>query len=339
MLCSSPICFAARVGTRDKKHFFVGMHSERKRDDLFRVYERVSALADIQFALCVEVGTDCFLCVCELRPRENEVHIHDDFVTPPQPVGVGTDGYGEIAQNALYFRLFVEFFGFKFVVEFDNLHRLDVQGRSRCRLVVNQSAYRAFEFALYGNDVSVAAHGNYAVLQILVIRGRRYERLQFRLDAFAQSAYALTYGFEFGRGVVGDFRFGDERVENALFQFLFEIKTRRHFRKSRNFGNGRNRFGQSARHAQRAPDFEQFGNGEHGALFGFNEDFLDVVNGKRGIDGKVEQHSVRFRRHIQRVAALFERGERHVRERTLLSALGLGKLCQHFEDFAVFQRF
>ena len=204
----------------------------------------------------------------------------------------------KVAKYTLDFRLFVEFFGFEFVVEFDNLHRFDVQCRARRRLVVNKSAYRTLEFAFYGNYISVAADGNYAVLQIFVICWRRNEGLQLGFDTVAQTTYALPYCFEFGCCIVGNFGFRYERVENVFFQFLFEVKSRRHFRKKRNVDDFGQRFHKPSCYAQCASDFEQFWNCENRAFFSFQQNFAYVVDCKRRTYGKLKQNPVGFRRKV-----------------------------------------
>ena len=189
---------AARIRPRNEQHFLVGFHCESERHDFFCVDERMSSLFHGKLAFRVQLRAHRLHFVRKLRSCKHGVHLDYGGVACFQPVRMSTDGRREIAQNALYLRLFIELFRFQLVVELDDLHRLDVKRRTGCGLVVHKSAYRALELAFYGNDVTVAAHGDNAVLQIFVISRRGDESLQLRLHAVAESAYAYAYRTKFG---------------------------------------------------------------------------------------------------------------------------------------------
>ena len=203
---------------------------------------------------------------------------------------------------------------------------------------MHQPAYRAFELALYGDDVSVPAHGHDAVLKIFVIGGRGDEKLKFGLDVVAEFPYAKTDGAKLGRGVVRHFRLGDEGVEDVLFQLVVRIQPRKHSVQPGHPDDGSEGLAYPSRYTEGASHAQKFRDGEHGALFRLDHGLFDVVHGKGGRDGKLKESPVRFRRHVQRELRLTDIGGGQKGAASRLAALRLCVGGKHIEDLAVFER-
>ena len=329
---------SAGVRTRDEQHLFLRLHSECKRDNLFSVDQRMPSLFDGQLSLRTEFGAHRLHLVRKLCAREDRVHLHYHGVTRLQSVAVRADGDREIAQYALYLRLFVELLRLELVVELHYLHGLDVQRRSGRGLIVHKTAYRSLELALYGNDVSVAAHRDYAVLQIFVVGRRCDEQLKSGLDVVAEFPYAHAYRAQFGRGVVRHLGFGDEGVEDVFLQLFVGIKSRDHAVKSGYAGDCGHGFPEPPCHAQRPAHAEYLRDGQHRALLRFEESFLYVVHGKRGRYGELEKSPVRLRGHVESQLRLRAHADGTEPVACGFAALGLCAGGKHFENFPVFER-
>ena len=83
---------------------------------------------------------------------------------------------------------------------------------------------RAFAIAFERNDVSVPAHRDYAVLKILGILRRSYEKLQLAPYVVVDFADADAYLTKLVRGVVRNFRFAQKRRKYSVFEWFVFIK-------------------------------------------------------------------------------------------------------------------
>ena len=156
--------FTARIRSADEQETIV--FSKRQTDgyDLFPIDERMSAHLDGNDAVAVDFGVYATELICIFRACVRAVYLLQKSDIFRQLVADKTRATRKLAQNTLYFFLFVYRQRTEFIVHFQHFFWLDEKGRAACRAVVDKTFDIAFIFRTDGQDVSVVAHRYDAVL-------------------------------------------------------------------------------------------------------------------------------------------------------------------------------
>ena len=142
------------------------------RHNLFRVKQRMSALVDIDVALCIKQGLCPIhgkgkICLCK-----NKVKLRQQFQIPLNRKRICRHHIRKGNQNLFDFFLFLRLQLLDFIVQLNHTQGLHKQRRACVGLIVNHSRKGASVFRLNRHAISVITNGNHKILQhIAVCRG------------------------------------------------------------------------------------------------------------------------------------------------------------------------
>ncbi len=214
---------AACVGAGDHDHIVVFADGEGRRDDLFRVNERMPALQDADLVLLIELRPDRALLQRELAFGKDEVELRHVLGVRLELGEVLSGLRGEVFQDAgdLFFLLDRE--DAQLVVQLDNGLRLDEERGSARGLVVHDAGDLRLVLRPHRQAVAIVADRDQALLQIGGVAGVHHLR-ELAVDLFAGLQDAAADALEFRRSVVRDVVFGENDAPDLGGEALHGIQ-------------------------------------------------------------------------------------------------------------------
>ena len=197
---------AARIRARNEQEFIPFPHRERDGHGGVPIEQRVPAFEDFHNAVSVQNGLDAFQPIPVLRAGIEAVRLGKHFRIAFEFGAHSAHRAGKLGKNALDLFALVQHERTQFVVHFQHFLGFDEHRRAALRAVVDKPADTALIFRLDGNDVSVSAHRDDALLQIFALFAAEIA-LQAGADTLAQKADLRTERIQPFARVVGKFVF------------------------------------------------------------------------------------------------------------------------------------
>ena len=323
-----------RAGDDQRVEFFsqtdVGLH------DLPRVDERVAGILEVDDACIVQMRSGRLHGVGHLCLGKDQVQV-DAALVALFRFTVNRPGLvRQVSEDPLDLLPLLAEQDTDLVVRLDDGHRLDEDGGSGVRSVLDDARDVRLVLALDRHDVPAVAHGDDGVLQDRRVVGRMDDAVELVADLHLLLAQLPPDVFQFRRRIVRHAVLRQDRREDALLKVLLRghrIEVGRQ-RRVHAFA-GRVPVRKAPDGAQGRAHRQQFAHGQDTARGGDVHLVIHIDEAaKRGTAVFREQH-VRVQRLPQQPFRRLQRGLRLQFERQFLGVLGLHEGLEDGEDLVV----
>ena len=164
--------FTAGVRSGDDQCIEILSENNIGGNNLFRVNQRVAGFFQLNETAVLNVWNRCLHLICKRGLGKIQINFDQCPIAVQNRLCKGTDQRRQLCDDSFDFPFFLCLQDANLVVCLYDCHRLDEDGRSACRGVVNQAFDFGAVFALDRNNEAAVSHGNQRFLKVLaLVRG------------------------------------------------------------------------------------------------------------------------------------------------------------------------
>ena len=126
----------------------------------------MAGLLDLDVTVGIKLRAGAIHVPCQGGAGKDEVQLGQHLQVGAQGVDMGSGLTAQGSQDHLDLFLLGDLQLTDLVVQLDDGHGLDKEGRTALRLVVDHTADLVFKLGLDGNTVAAATHGDHRILQL-----------------------------------------------------------------------------------------------------------------------------------------------------------------------------